>query len=58
MATNSGLLWPAHGLVFRPGVVVYEFLPPIKPGLQRAAFMRALEKRLETASNALLPEST
>jgi 1-acyl-sn-glycerol-3-phosphate acyltransferase len=54
MATNSGVHWPAHGFLRRPGVIVYEFLPPIPPGLSRADFMRTLEQRLETASTALL----
>jgi 1-acyl-sn-glycerol-3-phosphate acyltransferase len=54
MATNSGVHWPAHGFLRRPGVIVYEFLPPIPPGLSRADFMRALEQSLETASTALL----
>ena len=40
----------------RPGVVVYEFLEPIPPGLKRAEFMRILEARIETATNALLAE--
>lgn len=57
MATNSGLFWPAHGFVRRPGVVVFEFLEPIPPGLVRAAFMRELEERIETASNRLLAEA-
>jgi 1-acyl-sn-glycerol-3-phosphate acyltransferase len=56
VATNSGLHWPARGLVMRPGLVVYEFLEPIPPGLKRAEFMRLLEARIETASNALLEE--
>ncbi len=56
MATNSGVHWPAHGLLRRPGVIVYEFLEPIPPGLSRAAFMTELETRLETASTALLAE--
>jgi 1-acyl-sn-glycerol-3-phosphate acyltransferase len=56
MATNSGLFWPAHGFVRRPGVVVFEFLEPIPPGLARAAFMRELEERVETATNRLLAE--
>jgi len=54
MATNSGQCWPARGLIKRPGLVVFEFLPPIPPGLQRAAFMRRLEESIETASTALL----
>jgi 1-acyl-sn-glycerol-3-phosphate acyltransferase len=56
MATNSGAHWPAHGFIRKPGVIVYEFLEPIPAGLPRAAFMRLLEERLETASLALLGE--
>jgi len=54
VATNSGVHWPAHGLIRRPGVIVVEFLEPIPAGLSRALFMRMLEDRIETASAALL----
>jgi 1-acyl-sn-glycerol-3-phosphate acyltransferase len=54
MATNSGVHWPAHGFLRRPGVVVYEVLEPIPPGLPRAQFMRELETRIEAASTALV----
>jgi 1-acyl-sn-glycerol-3-phosphate acyltransferase len=54
MATNSGVHWPAHGILRKPGLIVYEFLEPIPPGLHRAAFMRELETRIETASQRLL----
>ncbi|HEY2753131.1 lysophospholipid acyltransferase family protein [Phenylobacterium sp.] len=54
MATNAGVHWPAHGLIRRPGTIVYEYLEPIPPGLKRAEFMRTLEDRIETASTALL----
>ena len=54
LATNSGTHWPAHGFLRRPGVIVYEFLEPIPPGLPRAEFMRILEERLEAGSRALL----
>ncbi len=57
MATNSGLVWPAKGFVRRPGVVVFEFLPPIPPGAKRARFMVELETAVEEASNRLLEES-
>jgi 1-acyl-sn-glycerol-3-phosphate acyltransferase len=56
MATNSGLHWPPHGFIRRPGVIVYEFLPPIPAGLPRREFMVALEARLEVASRLLLVE--
>jgi len=35
-------------------VAVYEFLPPIEADLKRGPFMEELERRIETASNALL----
>jgi 1-acyl-sn-glycerol-3-phosphate acyltransferase len=54
VAVNTGLYWPAHGIVRRPGLAVIEFLPAIPPGEKREAFMTELEKRIETASNALL----
>lgn len=57
MATNSGVFWPAHGFIRRPGVVVFEFLEPIQPGVHRGEFMRRLERRIEKASNALLAEA-
>ena len=54
VATNSGVHLNAQGVVRRPGVIVYEVLPPIPPGLKRHEFMAALETSIETASNALL----
>jgi 1-acyl-sn-glycerol-3-phosphate acyltransferase len=38
--------------------VVYEVLEPIPAGLKRADFMRILQERIETASNALSAGST
>lgn len=58
MATNSGVYWPAHGFRRYPGTIVFEFLPPIPAGLKRAEFMAELEKRIETASTALLTPKT
>jgi len=54
VATNSGVHWPAHGFIRKPGTIVFEYLEPIPPGLKRAEFMRTLEERIETASNKLL----
>jgi 1-acyl-sn-glycerol-3-phosphate acyltransferase len=56
LALNTGVHWPAHGFIRRPGTIVFEFLEPIPAGLKRAEFMRTLQDRLETASNALLAE--
>jgi 1-acyl-sn-glycerol-3-phosphate acyltransferase len=54
VATNAGVHWPAHGFIRRPGIIVFEYLEPIPPGLKRAEFMRILEERIETRSNELL----
>ena len=56
MATNSGVHWSARGWPLQPGTIVFQFLPPIPAGLKRAEFMRELEDRIETATNALLAE--
>lgn len=56
VATNSGVHWPAHGFIRRPGTIVFEYLEPIPPGLKRAEFMRLLQERVETASMRLLSE--
>jgi 1-acyl-sn-glycerol-3-phosphate acyltransferase len=57
MATNSGVIWPAHGLLKRPGRAVFEVLEPIAPGQPRKAFMARLEGEIEPVSTALLAEA-
>lgn len=54
VATNSGEHWPAKGIRFVPGRVVFEYLEPIPAGLKRPEFMRELEARIEAASDRLL----
>ena len=54
LATNSGLVWPAHGLLKHPGRAVFEILSALEPGLSRKAFMERLEDEIEGVSNALL----
>ena len=54
VALNSGLFWRRRSFVKLPGTVVVEFLPPIPPGLERKAFMRLLEERIETATARLV----
>ena len=54
VATNAGVHWPRRGLLRTPGLIVFEYLQPIPPGLKRAEFMRILQERIETASAKLL----
>lgn len=56
LATNSGLCWKARGLTRRPGLIVYEALPPVEAGLDRKAMFARLQERLEAASQRLLDE--
>lgn len=53
VATNSGEHWPAKGIGYVPGKVVFEFLEPLPAGLKRAEFMSRLEQAVETASTGL-----
>lgn len=55
-ATNVGVLWPRTGIYRTPGHAVVEFLEPIEPGQEKAAFMEKLEAEVETASDALMAE--
>ncbi|HEY9039530.1 MAG TPA: lysophospholipid acyltransferase family protein [Roseovarius sp.] len=57
VATNVGVFWPKRGILRKPGLAVVEFLPPIKAGLSRAEFMARLERKVESASNALMQEA-
>jgi 1-acyl-sn-glycerol-3-phosphate acyltransferase len=57
MALNTGIVWPAKGIMRYQGVATFEFLPVIPPGLKRAEFMSILEERIETASEQLLAEA-
>ena len=54
VALNTGLFW--EGIIRRPGIAIVEFLPPIELGLSRDEFMAQLEKQIETAGAALLPQ--
>lgn len=57
MALNSGLFWGRKSFIKRPGRVVFEFLPPIEPGLPDKKVMKALEDRIEEKTHALMIEA-
>ena len=56
VATNVGIFWPRKGIIRRPGHAVVEFLPPMPDGMDRDAFLAALENTVEARSNALMVE--
>ena len=55
-ATNLGLRWLDKSWDLLPGPAAIEFLPPIPPGLDQAAFMQLLEERIEQRSREMLPD--
>lgn len=56
-ATNVGVFWPRHGILRKPGLAVVEFLPVIKPGLDKDSFMAELQEVVETNSDRLMAEA-
>jgi len=52
VALDSGRYW--QGFFKYPGTISLQFLEPVPPGLKRAAFMRELETRIESATDRLL----
>jgi 1-acyl-sn-glycerol-3-phosphate acyltransferase len=56
VALNSGLYWPRRSFLRYPGTIVFEFLPPIPPGLDSRAFLTRLETTIESASVRLMAE--
>ncbi len=57
LAMNTGLFWPRGSFRKYPGHVVFEFLPPIPPGLPEKSIVPLLEEQIETVSIRLMHES-
>ena len=57
LALNSGLFWPRRKLMRYPGTIVVQILEPIPAGLDRKAFRRELEHRIESACARLVAEA-
>ena len=54
IALNSGVHWPRRKFIRLPGTIVLDILPPIPPGLEKAAFAARLQDTIEDASTRLL----
>jgi len=57
VALNSGVFWPRHSLVLRPGTVIVEILDPIMPGIDKDVFFKRLQDVIETATARLIAEA-
>ena len=56
VALNTGLCWRGSDFLRRPGVMVFECLAPIEPGLDRAQFSQRLRDALAPATARLIAE--
>ena len=57
VAVNTGLFWRRRGFMRRPGLAVIEYLPVIKPELERAEFAKRLQSTIESACGRLNAEA-
>ena len=57
VALLSGLFWSRRSFLRYPGTLVVDILPPIAPGLEKAAFQARLQRDIEAASDKLLNEA-
>jgi 1-acyl-sn-glycerol-3-phosphate acyltransferase len=53
VALNSGVFWPRHTMIKKPGVIDVRLLPEIPAGLDRKTFMARLEHEIESATDQL-----
>jgi 1-acyl-sn-glycerol-3-phosphate acyltransferase len=56
VATDSGRIWGRRAFTKHPGVIRISILPPLPPGLPRAALLGALETAIEAETARLLAE--
>jgi len=53
VALNSGVFWSRRSFLKYPGTILMEILPEIPKGLDRRAFMKEIESRIESHTRAL-----
>ncbi len=58
MALNSGVFWGRNAFFKKSGVITFEFLPPIPPGLPPLQVMEQLENIIEETSDRLVANAT
>lgn len=54
-AHNAGYFWGRRRFLKKPGKIIFEFLPPIEPGLDEKTFFAQLESRIEEACDRIKP---
>lgn len=57
IASNTGFFWRRNSFMRYPGKIIFEFLPPIAPGLNKQEFMTTLQDTLEQKCHELNMET-
>ncbi len=57
IASNTGFFWAKNSFMRYPGKIIFEFLPPINPGLNKQEFMEKLQNSIEEKCNELNMET-
>lgn len=57
IALNTGFFWKKSSFMRYPGKVIFEFMEPIQPGLDKKAFMTELQNRIESKCAELNAET-
>lgn len=56
-AANTGFFWAKSSFWRYPGKIIFEFLPPIEPGLNKQEFMEKLQNSIEQKCHELNMET-
>lgn len=56
-ASNTGFFWAKSSFWRHPGKIIFEFLPPIEPGLNKQQFMEKLQNSIEEKCHELNMET-
>ena len=54
VAVNSGLYWPKHTFIKRPGKIIIKFLKLIPPKLEKFEFLKKIESVIEEETNKII----
>lgn len=57
LALNTGLFWPRKSWIKRPGKVIFQFMPPVRAGMDAETFTKTLQDQIETTTEALQQEA-
>lgn len=57
IASNTGFFWAKSSFLRYPGKIIFEFLPPIEPGLNKQDFMEKLQNSIEEKCSELNAET-